>query len=115
MTRHEIQILRAVGMAQTAIAAKTGVSVRSVRRIEDEPAVSSSDTAGLIRARGVGRPSLAAPWAPTVERWLQDDRTVPSGEIIRRLREDRGYRGGESELYGLIRWHRPGCRARLVR
>ncbi len=63
MTRHEIQILRPVGMAQTAIAAKTGVSVRSVRRIEDEPAMSSSDTVALIRARGVGRPSLAAPWA----------------------------------------------------
>ena len=84
MTRHEIQILRAVGMAQTAIAATTGVSVRSVRRIEDEPVVRNSDTAALIRARGVGRPSLAAPWAPTVERWLQEDRTVPSGEIIRR-------------------------------
>src|SRR6266566_2271888 len=115
MTRHEIQILRAVGMAQTAIAAKTGVSVRSVRRIEDEPGVRSSDTAGLIRARGVGRPSLAAPWAPTVERWLQEDRTVPSGEIIRRLREDHGYRGGKSALYELIRRLRPVPVAPLVR
>ncbi len=115
MTRHEIQILRAVGMAQTAIAAKTGVSVRSVRRIEDEPVVRSSDTAGLIRARGVGRPSLAAPWALTVERWLHDDRTVPSGEIIRRLREDHGYRGGKSALYELIRRLRPVPVAPLVR
>src|SRR3989442_15201339 len=115
MTRHEIQILRAVGMAQTAIAAKTRVSVRSVRRIEDEPVVRSSDTAGLIRARGVGRPSLAAPWALTVERWLQEDRTVPSGEIIRRLREDHGYRGGKSALYELIRRLRPVSVAPLVR
>src|SRR6266571_3710343 len=115
MTRHEIQILRAVGMAQTAIAATTGVSVRSVRRIEDEPVVRSSDTAALIRARGVGRPSLAAPWAPTVERWLQEDRTVPSGEIIRRLREDHGYRGGKSALYELIRRLRPVPVAPLVR
>src|SRR5205809_681628 len=115
MTRHEIQILRAVGMAQTASAATPGVSVRSVRRIEDEPAVSSSDTAALIRARGVGRPSLAAPWAPTVERWLQEDRTVPSGEIIRRLREDHGYRGGKSAVYELIRRLRPVSVAPLVR
>src|SRR6266568_2887990 len=115
MTRHEIQILRAVGMAQTAIAATTGVSVRSVRRIEDEPVVRSSDTAALIRARGVGRPSLAAPWAPTVERWLHDERTVPSGEIIRRLREDHGYRGGKSALYELIRRLRPVPVAPLVR
>jgi len=38
MTRHEIQILRAVGMAQTAIAAKTRVSalrdIRSIARCE---------------------------------------------------------------------------------
>src|SRR2546425_6572286 len=102
-------------MAQTAIAAKTGVSVRSVRRIEDEPAMSSSDTAALIRARGVGRPSLAAPWTLTVERWLQDDRTLPSGEIIRRLREDHGYRGGKSALYELIRRLRPVPIAPLVR
>ncbi|PYN86824.1 MAG: IS21 family transposase, partial [Candidatus Rokuibacteriota bacterium] len=115
MTRHEIQILRAVGMAQTAIAATTGVSVRSVRRIEDEPVVRNSDTAALIRARGVGRPSLAAPWAPTVERWLQEDRTVPSGEIIRRLREDHGYRGGKSAVYELIRRLRPVSVAPLVR
>src|SRR5213593_517473 len=115
MTRHEIQILRAVGMAQTAIAAKTGVSVRSVRRIEDEPPMSRSDTAALIRARGVGRPSLAAPWTLTVERWLQDDRTLPSGEIIRRLREDHGYRGGKSALYELIRRLRPVPAAPLVR
>ena len=55
MTRHEIQILRAVEMVQTAVAAKAGVSVRSVRRIEGEAAVSDSDTAALVRARSVGR------------------------------------------------------------
>src|SRR5438552_13553354 len=115
MTRHEIQILRAVGMAQTAIAATTAVAVRSVRRIEDEPVVRNSDTAALIRARGVGRPSLAAPGAPAVERWLPEDRTVPSGEIIRRLREDHGYRGGKSALYELIRRLRPVSVAPLVR
>jgi ribosome-binding protein aMBF1 (putative translation factor) len=42
MTRHEIQILRAVGLAQTAVAAKTKVSVRSVRRIEGEDKTRSS-------------------------------------------------------------------------
>src|SRR5438046_8301633 len=94
---------------------RQGVSVRSVRRIEDEPVVRNSDTAALLRARGVGRPSLAAPWAPTVQRWWQEDRTVPSGEIIRRLREDHGYRGGKSALYELIRRLRPVSVAPLVR
>jgi hypothetical protein len=36
MTRHEIQILRAVGMVEAAVAAKTETSARSVRRIEQE-------------------------------------------------------------------------------
>jgi hypothetical protein len=70
MTRHEIQILRAVGMVQAAVAAKTGVSVRSVRRIEGEIAVSDSDTAALVRARAVGRPSIAAAWAATIASWV---------------------------------------------
>ena len=60
MARHEIQVLRAVGMAQTAVAARTGVSVQSVRRIEREGPV-TSHTQALTAACGVGRPSLAAP------------------------------------------------------
>jgi hypothetical protein len=60
MTRHEIQVLRAVGMAQTAVAAKTGTSVRSVRRIEHEAPVTIGNTAALIGTRKVGRPSTAA-------------------------------------------------------
>lgn len=103
MTRHEIQILRAVGMVQGAVAAKTGVSVRSVRRIEGEPAVSDSDTAALVRARRVGRPSSAAAWTDSIVGWLGEDRTLPSGEVIRRLHEERGYRGGKSALYELVR------------
>jgi len=115
MTRHEIQILRAVGMVQAAVAAKTGVSVRSVRRIEGEVAVSDSDTAALVRARAVGRPSIAAAWAVTIGGWLQDDRQLPSGEIVRRLQQEHGYRGGKSALYELIRRVRPVPVAPLVR
>ena len=115
MTRHEIQILRAIGMVQTAVATKTGVSVRSVRRIEGEGAVSDSDTAALVRARRVGRPSIAVAWTATIGRWLEEDRAVPSGEIVRRLQEERGYRGGKSALYELIRRLRPVPVAPLVR
>ncbi len=115
MTRHEIQILRAVGMVQAAVAAKAGVSVRSVRRIEGEAAVSDSDTAALVRARGVGRPSLAAASTATIARWLEEDRALPSGEIVRRLQQEYGYRGGKSALYELIRRLRPVSVAPLVR
>jgi len=115
MTRHEIQILRAVGMVQAAVAAKTGVSVRSIRRIEGEAAVSDSDRTALVRARRVGRPSIAAAWTDSITGWLEEDRTLPSGEIIRRLHEERGYRGGKSALYELIRRLRPVPVAPLVR
>jgi transposase len=115
MTRHEIQILRAVGMVQAAVAAKAGVSVRSVRRIEGEAAVSDSKTAALVRARGVGRPSLAAASTETIARWLEEDRALPSGEIVRRLQQEYGYRGGKSALYELIRRLRPVPVAPLVR
>jgi transposase len=115
MTRHEIQILRAVGMVQAAVAAKAGVSVRSVRRIEGEAVVSDSDTAALVRTRGVGRPSTAAAWTDTIGRWLDEDRGLPSGEIVHRLHQGHGYRGGKSAVYELIRRLRPVPVAPLVR
>src|SRR5688572_14792161 len=115
MTRHEIQILRAVGMVQTVVAAKARVSVRSVRRIEGEAVVSDSDTAALVRTRGVGRPSTAAAWTETIGRWLDADRGLPSGEIVRRLHQEHGYRGGKSAVYELIRRLRPVPVAPLVR
>ena len=106
MSRHEIQVLRAVGMAQRAVAARAGVSTRSVRRIEREPEVASSETANVIRARRVGRPSLAAPWTGPLQGWLAEDRALLSVELLRRAREA-GYPGGKSALYELVRRLRP--------
>jgi hypothetical protein len=85
MTRHEIQILRAVGMAQAAVAVKTGTSERSVRRIERETPVATSDTAALVRARGLGRPSIAAPWTERIAQWLAEENgDLPGVELLRR-------------------------------
>ncbi len=115
MTRHEIQILRAVKMTQGAVAAKTGVSVRSVRRIEHEAPVTASETAVLLKARSVGRPSVTAGWAERVEGWLRQERDLPGVEILRRLREEPGYRGGKSAVDELVRRLRPTTVAPLVR
>jgi hypothetical protein len=102
MTGHEIQILRAV-KAQGAVTAKTGVSVRSVRRIEREAPVTTSATAELLEARRVGRPSITATWAERVEGWLREDRDLPGVEILRRLCEEHGDHGGKSPVYELVR------------
>ncbi len=115
MTRHEVQVLRAVGMAQAAVAAKAGVSKASVRRIEREAPVTTSEPKALVRQHRVGRPSIATPWAATIEGWLAEDRALPSGEIVRRLREEQGYAGGKSAVYELVRRLRPVVVAPLVR
>jgi transposase len=115
MSRHEIQVLRAAHMAQRAVATATDVSIRSVRRIEHETPVTTSETAALIAARGIGRPSVAAPWAGVIEAWLREDHTLPSVEIVRRLGEEHHYTGGKSAVYDLVRRLRPPAVAPLVR
>ena len=115
MSRHEIQVLRAAKMAQQAVAAATDVSLRSVRRIEHEAPVTTSDTAALIAARRIGRPSIAAPWAQLVESWLGEDHALLGVEILRRLRDEHAYRGGKSAVYELVRRLRPSAVAPLVR
>jgi hypothetical protein len=114
MTRHEIQVLRAVGMPQGAVAAKTGVSVDSVRRIERDAPVETGETAALIHTHRVGRPSAVSPWAAQITTWLTEDRRLPGVEVLHRARAA-GYRGGKSALYELLRRLRPVPSVPVVR
>jgi transposase len=109
MTRHEIQVLRAAGIAEQVVAQRTAVSVRSVERISQEPPVT-----GPIRTVRVGRPALTAAWADQVVGWLSEDRVLPGMEILRRAHEA-GYAGGKSALYELIRRLRPTPTVPVVR
>jgi transposase len=109
MTRHEIQVLRAAGIPERAVAQRTAVSVRSVERISNEPRVT-----GAIRTVRVGRPSATAAWADRLAAWLAEDHTLPGMELLRRAHED-GYRGGKSALYELIRRLRPAPAVPVVR
>ncbi len=52
--------------------------------------------------RGVGRPSVVIQYAPQLAQWLREDADLAGAEILRRLRL-RGYRGGKSALYALVR------------
>src|SRR2546428_7773005 len=99
MTRHEVQILRAVGMAQVAVASKSGVSVQSVRRIEREAPMTTSGEKSLVRQRRGGRPSIAPPWTATIQSWLTPDRGLPRGGIVRLLPAEHCYARGESAAY----------------
>src|SRR2546426_1752989 len=101
MTRHEVQILRAVGMAQVAVASKSGVSVQSVRRIEREAPMTTSGEKSLVRQRRVGRPADAPPGTAAIESWVTEDRGLARGESVRRLPAEHGYAGGERAGYAL--------------
>lgn len=116
LSRHEIQVLRSTGRSVREIAKKLGVSERSVYRVLKEPAVVASDDATARRARRLGRPSTVAAFRPFVSAVLGDEKTadLPSLEVLRLARE-KGYTGGKSAFYELVRSLRKKSAKPLVR
>jgi len=106
LRRHEIQVLRRAGHTQEEVVRLAGVSVRSVRRVEDEAAVIQVDNEAEHERRGIGRPAKAEPFRGFVVEQLTKDRELLSVEIVRRARLE-GYEGGKSALYELIHSIRP--------
>jgi len=113
MKRHEIQVLRRAGHSQLEVAKLAGTSERTVRRVEDEPAVRSVEP-DETRRRGIGRPSKAEAFRLFVTNVLAAEPDVLSLEILRRARLD-GYEGGKSALYALIATLRPKPTRPVVR
>jgi len=109
-----VQVLRGAGKTLKQIVAETGVSQRSVQRIELERPLET--IADLLQAgpRGVGRPSVAGPWRERVVAVLAAEPALPTMEILHRLREER-YAGGKTALYELVRELRPKPTTPLVR
>ena len=112
--RRDVQLLLAAGLPRDRIAELTGVSVRTISRIVREPlrqewAASKPETsarAGQTRRTGPGRPSTVARYRDAVAAMLADTPNLKSLEVLRRLRE-RGYAGGKSAVYALVRQLRP--------
>jgi len=113
MKRHEIQVLRRAGHSQLEVARLAGTSERTVRRVEDEPAVISVEP-GEAERRGIGRPSKAEVFRPFVMNALAAEPDVLSLEVLRRARLE-GYQGGKSALYALIAAVRPKPTRPVVR
>ena len=116
--RHQVQVLRAAGHTQADTAAHAGVSVASVRRIEQESQVVSFDDDAERKRRKVGRPSKVEPFrALVVELCGEKDsegNPLQAKEIVRRLRA-KGYEGAKSAVYALIASLRPDDVKPLVR
>lgn len=108
--RRDIQLLLAGAVPQEQIAKLTGVSVRTIRRIGREsaqpgPAVAESaatEPAGRPLRSGPGRPSTVEPYREAVTAMLEQTPELKSLEVLRRLRE-RGYGGGKSAVYELVK------------
>jgi transposase len=114
LLRHEIQVLLRAGHAQTDVAARAGVSVRTVRRVIAEDAVTKVDDSAERRRRGVGRPSKAAPFVAQVVTWLAEAPDLPTQELLRRARE-KGYEGHKTAFYAMVAGVRPPRAAPVVR
>ena len=73
--RHEIQALRRAGHEQAEVAELTGVSVRSIRRVEGEAPVTRFDREGERERRPIGRPSKVEPFRPFLVAEMARSRT----------------------------------------
>jgi transposase len=114
MARHRVQVLRAAGMTLKQIVAGTGLSQRSVQRIERERAIEQPGDLLQACERGVGRPSVVGPWRERLAAVLAAEPELMTVEILHRLREQ-GYRGGKTVLYELAHELRPQHTTLLVR
>src|SRR5687768_3133713 len=104
--RHEIQVLRRAGHGQAEVAQLAGVSKRTVERVDGEDAVASFDTDAERARRRIGRPSKAEPFRGFLIGELAVQPDVLAVELLRRAKL-KGYDGGKSALYELVKELRP--------
>jgi transposase len=114
LKRHEIQVLRRAGHTWKEVAAISGISGRTARRVAAEIAVTTVDNNAERARRQIGRPSKAEAYRDVVVQALTEDATLRSVELLHRARQA-GYAGGKSALYDLARTVRPHQIIPLVR
>lgn len=112
--RRDVQLLLKANVSRERIAKLTGVSVRTIRRIAQEPsrpAAPGGNRASVLASVGAamqptrpgpGRPSTVAPYRDAIAEMLSAEPGLKSLEVLKRLR-DRGYVGGKSAVYALAR------------
>lgn len=114
LKRHEIQVLRRAEHTWNEIAALSGVSEKTARRIVGEEPVSSVDNAAERARRHVGRPSKAEAYREVLVQALTEFPELRSVELLHRARLA-GYTGGKSALYALAQALRVRAVTPLVR
>jgi transposase len=114
LKRHAIQVLCHAGLAQTAVARLVGVGRRSVQRIETERAVTAVAVATVRVRRAMGRPPKAERFRGFLAELLAQEPALLGVELLRRAKL-KGYSGGKTALYELVRTLRPRPVRPLVR
>jgi len=109
LKRHEVQVLLDAGHTQEAVAEFAGVSLRSVRRIADEPPVTAVDGDIVGKQQNAGRPSKADAFVDFVKGILEQEPGLKSLELLRRAKH-KGYAGRKSAFYAMVRRVRPAGR-----
>src|SRR4029450_3899520 len=97
---HEIQVLRRAGHTWAEVAALSGVSIGTARRVAAEATVATIDNAAERMRRQIGRPSKADAFRAVLVQALTEDAALRSVELLHRARQA-GYTGGKSALYAL--------------
>src|SRR5262249_26448832 len=114
LKRHEIQVLRRAAHTWSEIAALSGVSEKTARRIAAENPITDVDNPGERERRQVGRPGKAAAYREVLVKALTEEPEVRSVELLHRARLA-GYTGGKSALYALAQTLRVRTVTPLVR
>src|SRR5688572_26236526 len=114
LRRHEVQVLLRAGHSQRDVAARTGISLASVRRVKRETEIADTDELAARRARGIGRPSKAAAFAPLVLAALTAEPDLPTQELLRQAKE-KGYSGHKTAFYALVAGIKPPRATPVVR
>jgi transposase len=114
LKRHEIQVLRRAAHTWSEIAALSGVSEKTARRIATEDPITSVDNAAERTRRQVGRPSKAEEYRDVLMTALTEEPTLRSVELLHRARQA-GYTGGKSAIYALAQTLRIRVVTPLVR
>lgn len=105
-----MQKLRQRQLPQKQMSELTGISERSISRIEKEAPITGVDEERVDRLK-MGRPSPVSVYEEQIHQWLQEPRNPEDGppksqEILARLRQQ-GYSGGKTAVYDLVKRLRP--------
>lgn len=111
LERYIVQQLRQQDVPVQQVSDVTGVSQRSIIRIEQEAPINEIDEPTFRKSRKMGRPSAVTQYEQQIRQWLTEPRVPEDGppksqEILARLRQQ-GYTGGKTAVYDLVKQLRP--------